>query len=533
MDFSQEGQRRNNVLSERSQVLLLFVAAVLSAGYLLLRYGDRWAIGGDATRFSDAIFWMAQENSLAPAGHTYGNGYGYQALAVFLIEITGIELGLFQSSLSLILAAWIVVPAWLLYRELTESGETATISVILLLLQSEFLFGILRGTHEKFTRGLMLLSLYLLLRGVRSRNNVVQVAGIVLAFYLCAYAMMAYNSLFATSFFGSLVLALGLIWVACRSTLSSATDAIAPYARRMLYASFTVLVLTFIFMFYIYAPASWQIILFQRMLDTVAALFLDLDIGQSVNPYEGISSGWISLPAYLILSVANWLIIGVSGLIWVWTTWRLVTKRRLEELQLLLWAFYSAFAFLGAVSVVADLSGILAANLQHRLFPSFAMFATPLVARWFVDRWQTKGNRYRQLAGIPLAILLLSALFVASVAKAGNEPLFSNYWRFYSPAEIRALYWTERRLPNRPIWTAFDARLLGAYSVERGGQVSLKLLDKALVEPGTRDFIVSNLNRAHSVRIRQRLPIMADDTVTYDNGIAQVYHRRPSTPYQR
>jgi hypothetical protein len=52
------------------------------------------------------------------------------------------------------------------------------------------------------------------------------------------------------------------------------------------------------------------------------------------------------------------------------------------------------------------------------------------------------------------------------------------------------------------------------------------------VDPGTQDFLISGVTHSRSVRLAQPLPIEADSFLTYDNGQAQIYHRRPRTPYQ-
>ena len=129
-----------------------------------------------------------------------------------------------------LLLCWVVLPAWLAYREFTRSEAAATLATLILLAQPEFLFPLLRGTHEKFTRGFMFLLLFLLLRSLRARSERL-VVGLVAAFYLCAYAMIAFNSLMASSFLVAVGLSLLLSW-AVRSRARIAVDWQSRMLRR-------------------------------------------------------------------------------------------------------------------------------------------------------------------------------------------------------------------------------------------------------------------------------------------------------------
>ncbi len=57
-----------------------------------------------------------------------------------------------------------------------------------------------------------------------------------------------------------------------------------------------------------------------------------------------------------------------------------------------------------------------------------------------------------------------------SLLKATAEPLLSNYWTFYTPAERAALAWAERALSGRNLWTGMDGRVSDAYVIQTGRQ---------------------------------------------------------------
>jgi hypothetical protein len=287
-----------------------------------------------------------------------------------------------------------------------------------------------------------------------------------------------------------------------------------------------------IFTFYAYPPALQQLRVLKTVGDQMAALFLPVE-GTAINPYAVVSAGWVSLPVYFMVSLANWILLVLSAVIWLSQSYKWWVKRQgpQEQVELLLWAFYGAFAFIGAVSVIVDVSGALGANLQHRMFPSFAAIAAPLVARWVINwkpqqRWKTRLGYAALAAGMGLLAIL-------SIFKATNEPLLSNKWMFYLPTEMQAIHWAEGGLAGRELWTEFDERLSAAFLIQNGGEKGGVIIKQYEALPSTRDFLISDVTRSRSLRLSQPLPITSDSLVTYDNGQSQVFHLRPITSYQR
>jgi hypothetical protein len=508
---------------------LLLTGVFLVGLYVLLRYRTLWG-ETDTHVFTTVIRAMLDASELLQAGDVYPNGYGYQTLAVFLVQVMGIELSTFQLVGGPLLIVWVVFPAWLLYREFTGTSRGAVLSTVLLFIQPEFLFPLLRGTHEKFTRGLMLLAVYLLIRSLHSRSHLARFTSWLLAFYLTAYATITFNNLLASSFIVALSLSLILNWVVMN--LSHVSMPTAKKAiQRLMYATVISLILTLIFTFYLYQPAKHDLLILQTIGERTAALALDVEANSS-NPYQVINTGWISLRVYLMLSLANWLLLGMSALIWLWQSltwlWQRQQPPGKNDSEVLLWAFYGAFALIGALSVISDLSGAIGSNLQHRLFPSFVMFAAPVVGKWLIDR--AKNSRVAQI----ILCSCIGLLTVLSTFKATNEPLFSNKWLFYVPAEMQALDWAKENLTeNQRIWVEFDERLSTALSIRTGARKRELRLDQYIVELGTHDFLISDVTRRRSIRLSLPLPIEADSLRTYDNGQAQIYHLRPRTEYQQ
>lgn len=514
-------------------IFFLLVIGVFVGLVQLLRYGS--TLGEiDSAAFLRSISIVQKTGELAPStGGAYTNGYGYPALALFFADLSAISLGQVQLVGGALLLAWIVLPAWLSYREFTRSELAASLATLILLAQPEFIFPLLRGTHEKFTRGLMFLCLYLLLRSLRSRGAR-QLALLVVTFYLSGYALITFNNLLASSFITALVFAVTLVWSLGR--LRVPADWHRPQlVSRLGYVIASLLVMAFIFTFYAYTPAQHQIQVLQSIADRLSVLFLQVEEASS-NPYVVVNRGWISPAVYFAVSLANWLLLATSVLIWFAQARRWRQQRQAPPAHLLLlWAFYAAFVFQGVVSMAIDISGAIAKNLQHRAFPSFVMLATPLVGHWLAQRlkspqggWLQDSRALRWGLGAGVAVLMALSLLKATV-----EPALSNYWIFYTPGEYQAAAWSERALVNGSLWVGFNERVAVGYALRTDGRAMEVYLDTYTVDPYTRDFLLSQATLLHASRVNQPLPAPADSLVTYDNGDAQVHHKRPVTPFQK
>ena len=507
--------------------LLLFGYMLMVGLYFIGRYAGRWA-ENDSAVLSDVIRNFISEGRLIPRnGPVYDNGYAYQVISSYIVAITGLDVGTLQQLIYPFLAAFIIFPAWVVFREITNSERGAAIATALLMVQPEFLFVILRSSHEKFTRLFLMLCLYFLVRSFKLIDRPWLLAAHVMLFYVCSYAMITCNSFLGNSFIGAVVASLVFGWLLSlrRSYLGTYNKRLT---QRLLYASLASLGLAFLFSFYLYPPARETLILLQSLSQRIAALFLDVQT-KPVNSYSQVIGGWASLPAYFIVSIANWLILAGSALIWFTQLWRWVVRRQAPQSQnaWLLMLLYAAFVIQGVASIVADASGFLA-NLQHRIFPSFSLLAVAVVGAFFAQ-WQPP--RYRLF---PVGVMVIFAIFsLLSVVKATNDPLVSNTWTFYHPAEINAVQWDTSHLTNEEVWTEFDERVATALITKGLDRAKSSVLRAGDLRATTRNAMVSSITRLRSVRSRLPIPVPRDALQIYDNGTAQVYHLRPLTPFQR
>ena len=506
-------------------LLLVIVSALCLALYPLVRYGGYWG-ETDTSTFTWVSTNIQNTKQLVPAENVYPNGYGYQALLLFFSSMSGLAITDLQIYASPLLFLWLVVPAWLLYRELTDSDTVALLATVMLFVQPEFLFPTLRGTHEKFTRGLMLLCMYVFVKSLRERGNIARFTGFVLTFYLCIYSVIAFNNLFATSFMMALGLSLLLISFFMRKSSIISPE---PVLTRLYYVILISVILAVIFTFYAYAPASHSLQLFQSVWERIVVLFLNID-APAFNPYTTVDSAWVNLPTYFVLSIADWLLLGTSACIWLWQSTRWWFRKWEPEAmhELMLWSLYGAFSILGAISIVVDFSGAISGNLQHRVFPSFVMVAAPVVAVWLANRETLKSNRLSQV----LLSALIAFLAVVSISKATNEPLFSNKWIFVSPDELQAVQWAGAFLPDRTLWTGYDERVSVSVIMRNGELLENVNLTNSSTSESANDVLVSEIILRRGERLRRTPPLEFDSFITYDNGTTQIYHQRPQSPYQ-
>lgn len=520
-----------------------FAYGLAAAAFFVLRPAGRWSEHDTAT-LTEAIAGMLRAQQLVPGdGTAYSNGYAYQAVAVFLLAFTGLPLSTFQQLLSPFLLVLVLLPvAWAAYRELTGGrAATATLATVLLLLQPEFLFVTLRGSHEKITRMLLLLALLLLARSLRLSQQPRRFAVHVPLFYLVGYGIIASNSFFGTSFIAALVVALFAGRLLSRRWGRDSAPAGGELTRRLLYSAIVLLGLAFVFTFYAYPPASNQLAAYQEIWKKVTVLLLDVAAEQAPagDPYGFVVAGWISLPVYFIVSLANWLLIVASLVFWLRDGWRWFVRGETPSPSAwLLWLLFAAFAVQGALSVAFDLSGAIGSNFQHRAFASFALVAVAVAARGAMPLLIAPAGAARIARG-GLAVLV-GCLAVLSPLKATNEPLLSNKWMFYKAEELQALRWATASLRYATISADFDERLTTAYLAEVGAGVAPRerVIRGNRVAPyfwgaSGRDFLVSDVTRLRAARLGFPLPPVTDQIRVYDNGVAQLYHLVPVTPYQR
>jgi len=510
---------------------LVFLYAVWAAGYFVLRYRGQW-IDSDTANLTMAARGVQQEGRLV-AKDEYRLGFAYPALTTTVANVTGCSLTQLQLVVYPLVSACLALLAFVTYREFTGNLAAAALGVLLLFMQPDFLFVILRGSHEKLTWLMQLLAFFLLARSLRAARGrrLGDFAACVGLFYLAVYGLVAGNTFFGSAF----ILAVGV------SLLSGFFVLLRPAGRasraaitRLIYVAAAAMVIWVLHIFYLYPSAIHFLLHLSNATDRARAVALG-DV-PATDPYATISWGWVSRPAYLALVIPTFTVAGLSFLAWAGRGFGYLRHREYpadESGTFLAWLLYGGFGLQMAASLSLGPSGGPAGNLQLRFFPVVLMLGVPLVAKGLTQLWQKhsprRGGRLLAIASV-LFVLWMSG---ASLLKATNDPALSNYWTFWTQPEVASVAWADSHLQYRLIWLGLDgirlsSRTLAAGTALRRGNV----FDVSGVDPYTRDLIVSDVERDLSVRRSQMLLDVRGENRVYDNGSVAHYHLRPRTPYQ-
>jgi hypothetical protein len=530
---------------EHTAVVLLGCLALLIATYWIARFGG-YIMEGDATRLTQAAEGILREGRLIN-DQSYSNGYGYSAALAFLSAMTGVTIQDIQLAGSL----WLVVialAAFLTYRELLGSGRAAALGLFLLLCQCDFLFYILRSSHERSTWTFGLLVLWLWARSMRTELGPARAAmGALL--YVLLWGIIANNAFFGSTllltFTIMVLLGLGLQAVLPRLPhlrVAATLGVVKPVA---LYVLLGGAALIFLFTNYLYPPAISYYYTFQLIGERVAVLLFGSEtaVGEAAVGGVGyVQEAWVSRQAYLVLTGFQWAVLLASGAAWLRDALGLVRRgtAALSRPRLLLWLFYTGYATQMALGVISDLSGAMGGNLQVRLFTPFSLLVCPMAATWLFTlgrrAWLRRPLPRRIVVGFGTAIGCVAVSL--SLFKLTNDPVAGNYWLFYTPGEQAAVDWVDAKVAQRTIWLDTWPHQHDILQNRRGYTwVPANEYDSGYVTAAESDFyshvVLSEATIYQANRSRLPLPAVADRNQVYDNGDTQVYHRRQRSPFQR
>jgi hypothetical protein len=523
---------RHTPASPRGRWLLLAALvfyAVLIGGYWVARYSALWedVDTGWLTRYIESVRSHA---TLVPPDRVYHNGMGFQALSVFVLEVTGIPLQALQSTVyPLISLVGLVLMAFAFYSQVTQDRRIAALAVLLLVFQADVLFVTLRGSHEKLDWPLLMMVLMLLWLSFRASSRAR--AMYVLLFYFGVFAMITSSVFFASSFLAAVCLSLLLGLVVL--SLQRRRLVVSARLRRLVLVALSCSILVVLFMFYLYPVSIFYFRVLSSVVERTSILLLGFE--PAGQPYARISVSWTRPQVYLGLTLFTWLLVVLSFLEWFRRGWQFLSARRLGLPDDLDWLLYAGFAIQVAMAIVVDFSGALGANLQLRMIPAFTVLAVVVLARgiarivampWF--------GGWTRRAVLGFGAVTVAWFGVAALLKATNEPLLSHNWTFYARSEEGAIRWVDDHLQSSNVWTGNHPRLAEAFCfLYASGSASHNEYDAVYFWPGTRYVLLSKQELLRATRAKTTLPSVLGWNRVYDNGDVYLYHRRPRTPFQR
>jgi len=510
---------------------LVLLYAILAAGYFVLRYTGQWA-DSDTANLTMAARGIQQQGKLV-AKDEYTLGFAFPALTTTIANVTGLSLTQLQLLVYPLVSACLALVGFVTYREFTGDLAAAALAVLLLFMQPDFLFVILRGSHEKVTWLMQFLVFYLLARSLRAARarRLGDFAACVGLFYLAVYGLVAGNAFFGSAFILAVGVSLlgGLFFLLRPAGLASRAA-----VTRLIYVAAAAMVIWLLHIFYLYPSAIDFLLHLRNTMDRVTAVALG-DVPPT-DPYATIVWGWVSRPAYLGLVIPTFTVAGLSFLAWAGRGFGYLHGRAYpgdESGTFLSWLLYGGFGLQIAAGVILGRGGGAASNLQLRYFPVVLMVGVPLVAKGLTQLWQKHSPRRGARLLAVATVLFVLWMSGASLLKATNDPALSNYWTFWTRPEVASVAWADSHLQYRRIWLGLDGIRLSSQALAAStGLRSGNVFDVVGVDPDTRDLIVSDVERDLSLRRSEMLADLRGEYLVYDNGSVAHYHLRPRTPYQ-
>jgi len=518
-------------------LVILIISAILIGLYWRSRYGGD-ITEGDSQRMTADINNVYTSETINPSnGAIYVSGFGFPVIMTFISHLTNLSVHDLQLDSPIWFGPLILI-AFLAYRELLRSAIAALTACFLLMLMPDFVFYIMRLSHEKATWMFALLLVYLLARSYRMTSlRAVTVNGIL--FYLVFWAMASTNVFFSST----LLTATAFSFVACQLLLR--LNRFIQFSinisviTRFILITLTGFVVIYSVIAYIYPPAKsyyYYLPIFQNRLQT---LFIGEQSTQIISS-AGIAPAltWRSSLTYLLLTIPQWTIVLISAASWIAIAWSLVRKKFNSQL-LLIWLLYGAVTFQALIAIVIDTGGfLLIENLTVRLFTTLALFAAPLASHLIIRVLTTLMNRERRVQMLSVVALTIvvafSSLFM--LLKIVNDPVVSNLWIFYLPQQVAGVAWLEDHLVNQQVYVDLFPIKRDAFLFDNPtDNQTLNYYFSGSTESINRFsyILTSQITQYQANLTHATLPMTVSYDQIYDNGDVKIYRFRPRNPFQQ
>jgi len=511
-------------------------AALLYAFLFVVRYRGLWTENDTAFFTRDAVAAVHRHTVLFSGA--YPHGFLYTSWLASFDWLAGVPPTVFNTVVAPFVAAVVVVlAAYVGYRAVTGSSQVATLAAWLLLAVPELMFSVLRGNHEKIDIAVLLAVLFALVASVaapsgrrRSRRERDRQRTWQLVFALLMLMNAATNDYFAALLVLAGLVAAGIMGVVI-TRLPHPSAELRRLTKRLATGMATGAGIVVLVMLVVYPPAAQDFHLLTTALSKLALLLITLT--PHSNPYAAPAAAWAGRFAYLLVASFRWMMFASSLVVFGWASWRMVHRRMAPPRRLLVLALYVALGGLVAVAIPLDFTGLAAgSNLEVRNFTYFALLAAPLTAlgirRVAASEWVVAQRRWL----LASAGALVSVLMVVGIVKVTLDPLLSNEWIFYTPAERQAVGFFLAHAHDQALWTGPDNRLVYMADSLFWKNPGHDLVTGFKPLPFTRDFLWSPEVVADSEAQRFPLPAYQSADLVYDNGGAAIYQLVPKSALQ-
>lgn len=520
--------------AESKYILLPLVCALVVSLFWILRFSG-YSIEGDGTRLTLAAEGINIEGTIATSRYAYSNGFGYPVLIAFLSSICGINEQMIQLGIA-ILTLVLVLAAFIVYGDFLGSYKLGAIACTILLLQPDFIFYILRSSHEKITWLCALLLIFFLVRSYKSVESPKKFAVNIILFYLILWSMICSNAYFASSFLFAILLSLlaGRLVILIKKKNIPEKD--MHFIKRFIYPLFIGSLLIFIFISYLYRPALSYYDTVGSVINKISILFLGADKEKKITSYlDVIGPSWSSVTIYFLLTIYQWVINILAFGMWTYLGIKFFTKgvTVIRAEQRVLWLLYFGFGVQLVYSVFVDISGSLGSNLILRVFTPFALLSSPLAAQALGQITSFFKVRYSKLLLIGASLLLVLGL-IASMLKSNNDPLVSNNWIFSTPDFRAASNWIDTNMKNTDVWLDLTVHQQDVIQFEKGYLWEPANQYTSILQGyNVTHYVLSKQSLMQAQRQKVSLPPILNFFRIYDNGNSWIFFRKPTTLFER
>lgn len=558
-------------------LLLILLYGFLSHLYFSLRYSG--LIADCDTAIITKTVQAVQSQARIFTTYQYSTGFGFQVVITFLSNITDLPI---QQLLILPTGFLYVTIAYTLFLELIKNKKAAMLATFILTLQPDLLFFTSRGSHERFTFFLALMTFFILMRLISLKRDNKKFVLYLALFYLAVFSLTTFNNWFSTAIIVSIIFVSLIGFLFFRSFNIDTL----PY-RKSLYIITSCIPLYYYISFYIYPPSrsTWHVVNIWRKklmvldsslillgiaLSVIAVLALILlmlraPIMRTLKSYAAefskkidtsktyrtsmylvigfvltiyiigvyilavASKSLLSFPLFvwIFLTLFNWIIFPLS-LIMVFTIiWDFIRRKSFSsDFHPFLLLFYVSFSLLLLITIFVDrfIGTVFGNNMELRIFPYFMFFAVALASMTTL-RWmhQLRTKKWQKVGKVTVVILII-LLVINSLVKSTMDPSVSNGWIFYSKGEKIAMNWMESNLKSKTIWAGPLSRIESAFRYNSNfdslGNISFSNASNA------KYYLMSDVVRKRASKYEYSLPSIKNSNQIYDNDAAELYQRK-------
>jgi len=504
LDQSEENHDSTNysILKSFKFLLLIVVLSYLISMYYILRY-NFLILDSDAIALSNAINALLQTEDITQSFNffQYSNGILYQLFSYIFIKVNNITIVDYQQIFRPILGSFTIFSGILFfYIFFKKNCENLLISLVLFLLSPVILSQSIRASHALLSFSFFLISLYLFVNYIRTRNP-----NFFLLLCMINFSFSVTNLFFA--FILTICQIILLFYFFYESKILTKFH-LLNYQK-------TILLSSIMFVIFIIGGKYTYNVSYDMMTNVFSIIYgtaLKTTSESLIIPvaYTYISTWKNPFVYWGIIYLYNITILPFSLIIYFVTLYKYYFKKRaLDFLERFTLVCFSLFGLLVLAAIFIDLLGLqIGSNLQLRLIVFIIPFCIVLIVLF--SKISLKIANISVFLSATKLLLCLIFLLGALIYITG-DPYFSNSWRFTDNNEKISILWiNDNRIDSFKIWLG-EASPSGSriFFVSRLFEMNLSKLQTTIFDASyisSQYLIESNILTSHSFEISSVIP---------------------------